>query len=121
MNRTVFACASAAALALMCVSASAGDLKGFGSAQCSQLTDVWNAANPSERDTMIMAIGQWTFGYLSGRNAELQVSQRKELSALDNNKTATFIIEQCADFPSAFMYQIVDVIFEAAPVMSPGA
>ena len=120
MKKFAFVCAVSAAVALQ-GAASAGDLKGFGTAVCSDITNLWDTADYEGRSQMVLAIGQWTFGYLSGRNADAPLGRRRELGALDNDDTALFIITQCRDFPNVYVYDIVDVIYEAAPYMSAGA
>mgnify|MGYP001226818981 FL=1 len=119
MKSKLFA-ASFGAVALVCSAASAGDLKGFGSVDCYSVVNAWNASGAADRDKMLTAIGQWSFGYLSGRNATVAVSQRKELASLDNDQTAMFILNQCASYPGLYIYQIVDVIYDAAPYVGTG-
>jgi len=119
MKKFGLACA-AAAFALSGAAAAQGDLKGFGTAQCGDLVNIWDGATYEERGQILLAVGQWTFGYLSGRNAELRLADRKELAALDSDGTALFILTQCRDFPDVFVYQIADIIYEAAPFVSPG-
>ncbi|MBL4620225.1 MAG: hypothetical protein JKX88_09035 [Marinicaulis sp.] len=120
MKKTIFA-AAWFVLVLSFATASAGDVKGLGTAACSEISDAWNGSDLDARSLYTVAIGQWAFGYLSGRNAELPQSQRKELASLDNDETAFFVLEQCKANPSYFVYQIVDVIFDAAPNASVGA
>jgi hypothetical protein len=120
MRKFAVSCALTAAAALN-GAASAGDLQGFGAAQCANITSLWDAADYDGRSQMLLAIGQWTFGYLSGRNADAPLGQRRELQALDSDDTALFIVTQCRDFPGVYVYDIVDIIYEAAPLMSAGA
>lgn len=97
--------------------ASASDLRGFGTATCSQISSAWNGATTNDRKDMVLAIGQWTFGYLSGRNMEIASNYRKNLDALDNDDTALFIVTQCASLPNAYVVQIADAIYDALPYL----
>lgn len=117
MRKFAVVCAIAVAAALP-GAASAGDIRGFGAAACSDITGLWDAADYEARSQIVTAIGQWTFGYLSGRNADAPLGHRRELGALDNDDTALFIITQCRDFPNVYVYDIVDVLYEAAPYMA---
>ena len=119
MKVKLFACA-ASALCIMTAPASAGDLKGYGTAACSDIVTLWQMSSVAERDGVLTALGQWSFGYLSGRNMQAPRGQRKELASFDNDQTAFFIVEQCAAYPNARVYQIVDVIYDAAPYMTGG-
>lgn len=121
MRKTGLAMAASAALLLPAAAlGTVGDLKGFGSASCGELAYAWNTVGGEERAQIVVAVGQWAFGYLSGRNAERPLAARKNISALDNDETAYFILDQCAEYPQVYVYQVVDVIFEAAPAFGTG-
>lgn len=107
----------AGAVVLAASSVSASDMRGFGTSTCGQITSVWNQAGTADRKDMVLAIGQWTFGYLSGRNAEVASNYRKDLDMLDNDETALFIVEQCAGSPGVYVVQIVNAIYDAMPYM----
>lgn len=97
--------------------ASASDLRGFGTATCGQITNVWNQASTADRQDMVLAIGQWTFGYFSGRNMEVASNYRRNLDILDNDETALFIISQCAGAPAVYVVQIADAIYNEMPYL----
>lgn len=113
MRKTFIAAASAAAIAWS--PAAAQDLMGFGAVQCGQLARTYAEADMIARSQMVLALGQWSFGYLSGRNAGETVS--KDISALDSDRTALFIIDVCGKNPGYVVYEVVEAIYQAAPYM----
>lgn len=98
-----------------------GDLKGFGSAQCGELNAAWNESGADDRALLAVALGQWAFGYMSGRNVENPPAERRELAAFENDSTAAFILGQCRTYPNFYVVQIVDALYDSAPRVRPEA
>lgn len=111
----------ASAAALCAATAHAGDAMGIGAARCDEVAGLWDNAGAAERSQLLIAIGQWSFGYLSALNAGAPVNARRELGRFDNDDTANFIISRCREFPNVYIYDIVDIIYEATPYMSADA
>lgn len=109
--------AFAAVSVLSCAtsSASAADVKGLGSSSCYDIVSLWNRSAADTRDIMLMSLGQWSFGYFSGRNQELSASYQRSLAGLDNNRTAAVIVDVCSRNQNLYVYQVADAIFQALP------
>ena len=119
--RKFLTAAAVAGVVLYASAASAYDMKGVGTAKCDVLVNAFTSAPQSEKLAFVTGIGQWAFGYMTGRNGELPRNRRKDLAPLSSDDTAVFILRQCGNYPNAFVYQIVDVIFDELPYNSPGA
>ncbi|MEM9705644.1 MAG: hypothetical protein AAF850_06150 [Pseudomonadota bacterium] len=109
-----------AAAMLLCQAspAAAVDGKGFGTAQCARLNTVVENANVSQREQITIALHQWVFGYLSGRNAQSPETARS-LESLDADATAVFVLSMCRLTPGKYVYSIVNEIYEALPYAGP--
>jgi hypothetical protein len=91
---------------------------GMGTAKCGELTNVYQGADMSLKQDFVIAIGEWAFGYMTGRNAQQAAANWKDLSVIDIDETALFIISQCQSYPAYYIGQIVDVIYDALPYAS---
>lgn len=120
MNKLLAATLVAGA-AVCAMPAAAFDMKGAGTAPCATLRQAYDNASVSGKYEFVIGVGQWAFGYLTGRNAEVAVSRRKDLAQLNSDETAYFILDMCARRPDIVVYQIVDAIYAELPYNSPGA
>jgi hypothetical protein len=119
--KIVVGAAAAACAALLAAPAIAYDMKGVGTARCDVLVQAFSNAGDVQKKEFITGIGQWAFGYLTGRNAELPRDRRKALDPLTSDDTAVFVLNTCNRYPNAVVYQIVDLIFDELPYNTPGA
>ena len=114
MKLKLFAAAASLVLSLSS-QAFAFDVKGFGSTPCYDLTNLWSRSGPDTRDLVLTSLGQWSFGYFTGRNQELSPAYQRSLSGLDNDCTAAVIVELCSRNQNLYVYQVADAIFQALP------
>lgn len=99
--------------------ASASDIKGIGSVVCSQFNTNWANFSEAQREDVRIGIHQWAFGYFSGRNVQ-QPSQARDLTNLNINDTADYIIGECSYYPDARIFQIANTIYNNLPYDGPG-
>lgn len=117
MKTIALACAAVISLAAV-PAHSAQVAGGMGTAQCGDLTDAYKSSQQAAKQTFVIAVGEWAFGYMTGRNAEKPQAQWKDLSVVDIDEAAVFIISQCQSYPDYYVGTIVDVIYDALPFAS---
>lgn len=114
-SKVIAACAASIVAFGNIAPASAGDIKGLGTSSCYDMVSLWNRSGVDTRDLILVSLGQWSFGYFSGRNQELQPAYQRSLAGLDNNRTAAVMIDVCSRNQSLYVYQVADAIFQALP------
>jgi hypothetical protein len=115
-----FALACIAALSLAAAPAQASAiLGGVGTATCAELRYAFDNGSGSDRQALFVAVGQWVFGYYSGRNQEQPSGFWRDLSGFEGvDGTALFILEQCGSYPSLTIIEMADIIYNNLPYAS---
>ncbi len=113
--RSIAALAAGALLTFATTGAHASDVKGLGSSSCYDIVSIWNRGGADTRDVLLLSLGQWSFGYFSGRNQELAPAYQRSLANLDNNRTAALIVDVCGRNQNLYVYQVADAIFLNLP------
>ncbi|GEM_PF-5275100 len=121
MNNRFFGATAAAAFGLFVLAtpAAASDVLGIGSVQCSQFNSTFGNLGAADQADVRIGLHQWSFGYFSGRNAQAG-GQARDLSGLDFDDTADYIITQCQYYPNIRIFEIADTIYENLPYDGPG-
>ncbi|MBI1364737.1 MAG: hypothetical protein GC153_02105 [Alphaproteobacteria bacterium] len=114
MRKSILACVAAAALAATGASA-AGVASGIGINRCGDLYNAYATASAGGQQALIIAVGQWAYGYMTGRNSEQPKANWKDLGALDVDSGAGLVLKQCASHPSLYVIEVVDAIYDALP------
>lgn len=107
--------AVAAALALVAPANAVSVAGGIGVSNCGNVRAAYDNGNPALQSDIVLAVGQWAYGYMTGRNAENPRNAWKDLSALTIDETAGLVLVQCGRHPSLMLGEVVDVIYDALP------
>ena len=91
---------------------------GIGVSLCGDVYDAYSSASASGRDALVTAVGQWAFGYMTGKNSGLPQGSWKDVGAVGADTTGALIIDQCGDYPTLRVGEIVDVIYDALPSLN---
>ncbi len=117
--RFLIAAVAAAGLSIPSVHA-AYDGAGSGTNDCSSYTDLYAASSADQRDDLMLGVGQWAMGYMTGLNIRVDEVERHDLAGFQPSTIGADILAVCEAVPNATIMEVVTAMYLEAPMYSVG-
>ena len=107
--------AAIAAILLAASGAKATPAAGFGVSSCSDIIDLYEPSAQNGRDFLLLGVGEWSFGYMTGLNMRADDQDRRDLSGFHSMGLGAEILGYCYADQEASIIDIVTALYFAAP------
>ena len=88
---------------------------GFGVSSCSDIIDLYEPSGQNGRDFLLLGVGEWAFGYMTGLNMRADEIDRRDLSGFHSMGIGGEILGYCYEDRDATIMDIVTALYFAAP------
>jgi len=97
----------------------AADGAGAGMNDCSEFIDLYENGDAALREDLLLGVGQWAIGYMTGLNARVEEYERRELGVFDPTTLGDDILVKCYNAPGDMIINVATLMYLAAPAYQP--
>jgi len=97
----------------------AADQAGSGVNNCEDTISLYEPSAQNGRDFLLLGIGEWAFGYMTGLNVRAEDHERRDLGGFHALGIGRDILKYCTTDPEATIMEIVTAMYFNAPRIAP--